>query len=150
MKVKLVVSDDRYEELKTLLISHNIEIDEDADLILYEQNRFINTLSVRDSVSNEIVMLPVGEIVFIETFGRAVVVHTNNHAYHAGDRLYKIYNLLDPERFLRISNSVVIARDKVQRITPSLFMKFTLTMSDGTNVDVTRSYYYIFKEYFNI
>ena len=70
--------------------------------------------------------------------------------YHATDRLYKICSLLDPEQFIRISNSVVIAKDKVQRIAPSLFMKFILTMSDGTNVDVTRSYYYIFKEHFNI
>lgn len=150
MKIKLIVSDDRYDEIKGFLMNHNIEIDDNADLVLSECNRFTNILSVKESNSDEIVLLPVSDIVFIETFGRAVVVHTNDHIYHATDRLYKICSLLDPEQFIRISNSVVIAKDKVQRITPSLFMKFILTMSDGTNVDVTRSYYYIFKEHFNI
>ena len=68
----------------------------------------------------------------------------------AMDRLYKIFNQLDPEKFLRISNSVVISRRSVVKITPTLSMKFILTMSDGKNVDVTRSYYYIFKENFGI
>ena len=29
-------------------------------------------------------------------------------------------------------------------------MKFILTLSDGRRVDVTRSYYYIFKDFFGI
>lgn len=77
-------------------------------------------------------------------------VHTKNKTYQAMDRLYRIVNMLDPDKFLRISNSVVIARDKVKKITPTLSMKFILTMIDGRNVDVTRSYYYIFKDYFGI
>ena len=58
--------------------------------------------------------------------------------------------MLDPDQFLRISNSVVIARNKVKSISPTLSMKFILTMQNGKKVDVTRSYYYIFKEYFGI
>ena len=80
----------------------------------------------------------------------SVEVHTRDKTYQAMDRLYKIVNLLDPNKFLRISNSVVINTDKVKKITSTLSMKFILTMSDGKSVDVTRSYYYIFKEYFDI
>ena len=94
MKIKLIVSDDRYDEIKGFLMNHNIEIDDNADLVLSECNRFINILSVKESNSDEIVLLPVSDIVFIETFGRAVVVHTNDHIYHATDRLYKILSLI--------------------------------------------------------
>jgi len=66
------------------------------------------------------------------------------------DRLYKIVNLLNPEKFLRISNSVVISKDKVKKISTTLSMKFILTMINGKKVDVTRSYYYIFKDSFGI
>lgn len=51
---------------------------------------------------------------------------------------------------MRISNSVVIAKDKVTSISPTFSMKFVLTMANGQKVDVTRSYYYLFKESFGI
>lgn len=86
----------------------------------------------------------------IETFRHMVEVNTQSKTYQALDRLYKVLNLLDPEKFLRISNSVVIAKDKVKSITPTFSMKYILTMTNGKKVDVTRSYYYIFKESFGI
>ena len=33
---------------------------------------------------------------------------------------------------------------------PALSAKFILTLTDGAQVDVTRSYYYIFKDFFEI
>lgn len=150
MKVKLAVSSQRYEEIKGMLAERGIEIDDHADLVLSESNRFLDSLTVKDIAANERMILPVADIVCIEAFGRSVEVHTEDKTYQAMDRLYRIAGMLDPDRFLRISHSVVIARDKVSKITPTLSMKFILTMAGGRNVDVTRSYYYIFKEYFGI
>ena len=150
MKVKLIVSKERYDEIKNMLNERGIDVDDNADLVLSENNRFIDSLIVKDKESNVRVALSVEEIVYIETFGNSVEVHTEDKIYQAMDRLYKIANLLDPDKFLRISNSVVIAKDKVKRITPTLSMKFILTMADNSKVDVTRSYYYIFKECFGI
>ena len=45
---------------------------------------------------------------------------------------------------------MIIARRHVKKIRPALSMKFILTLSDGTVVDVTRSYYSAFREFFNI
>ena len=150
MKLKLVVSNERYDEIKVALSACGIEIDDNADLVLSESSRFVDNLFVKDTLSNERIALPVSDIVLIETFGHAVEVHTENKTYQALDRLYKISNLLDPDKFIRVSNSVVIGRDKVKQIMPTLSMKFILTMSNNRKVDVTRSYYYIFKEYFGI
>lgn len=150
MKIKLAVSNERYEEIKKLLLERGIEIDDNADLVLCETNRYIDNLIVRNSALNERIILPVDEIAYVETYGHLVEVHTVNNTYQALDRLYQIANMLDPDKFLRISNSVIVARDKVKKITPTLAMKFILTMVDGRNVDVTRGYYYIFKESFGI
>ena len=150
MKIKLAVSNERYNEIKTMLTEKGIEIDDNSDLVLSESNRFFDNLIVKDMTTNERVILPVEDIAYIETYGHSVEVHTKDTTYQAMYRLYKIVNLLDPDKFLRISNSVVIAMDKVKKITPTLSMKFVLTMSNGKTVDVTRSYYYIFKEYFDI
>ena len=150
MKIKLDVSGEHYEEVKAILAGCGIEIDDDADFVLSENNKYLDRLLVKDTISNERLVLPVEDIVLIETFRHTVEVNTQNKTYQALDRLYKVLNLLDPEKFLRISNSVVIAKDKVKNISPTLSMKFILTMTNGKKVDVTRSYYYIFKEYFDI
>ena len=143
MKVKLIVSTERYDEIKRALTERGIEIDDNADLVLSENNRFPDNLIVKDVAKNERVVLPVEDIAYIETYGHTVEVHTKGETFQATDRLYKIVNQLDPEKFLRISNSVVISKSKVKQISTTLSMKFVLTMVNGKKVDVTRSYYYI-------
>lgn len=150
MKIKLDISNERYDEIKFALEERGIEIDDTADLVLSESNSFTDNLIVREKGTNTRIILSVEDIVCIESFGHEVEVQTQEALYQATDRLYRIVNLLDPAKFLRISNSVVIARNKVKRITPTLSSKFILTMANGKSVDVTRSYYYIFKEYFGI
>lgn len=150
MKIKLAISKQRYKEVETTLTQCGLEIDDNADFILSENNRFIDRLLVRDNISNERVFLLVEDIVLIEAFGHTLEVHSQSKSYQLSERLYKVLDMLDPNQFLRISNSVVISRNKVKSISPTLSMKFILTMQNGEKVDVTRSYYYIFKEYFGI
>ena len=52
MKVKLVVSNEHYEEIKGFLLNHGIEIDDDADLVLSENNRFPDNIVVKDAITN--------------------------------------------------------------------------------------------------
>ena len=150
MEIQLAVSNERYEEIKNVLLQLGITVSDSADLVLHEVNRFADNLIVKGQEDGSHHVVPVSEIIIIESFGHAVEVHTNRGSYRSSDRLYQLTNLLDPDKFLRISNSVIIAKDKVKQITPSLSMKFSLTMENGKRVDVTRSYYYIFKEAFRI
>ncbi len=150
MKVKLSVSQEHYQEIKIALIEHGIEIDENSDLILSESNHYIDNLMVKDKQTNEQIYLSVNQIVSIESFGHSVEVFTKDASYQVKERLYKIEALLNPDKFLRVSNSVIIAKDKIKKISPTLFMKFILAMNDSRNIVVTRSYYYIFKESFGI
>lgn len=150
MEIQLAVSNERYEELKNVLLQLGITVSDSADLVLHEVNRFVDNLIVKGQEDGSHHVVPVSEIIIVESFGHTVEVHTNRGSYRSSDRLYQLTNLLDPDKFLRISNSVIIAKDKVKQITPSLSMKFSLTMENGKRVDVTRSYYYIFKEAFRI
>ena len=149
MEIKLAVSNERYKEIKNALLDLGITVSDSADLVLYEANRFADNFVCRghDDVRY---IVSVSEIITIESFGHTVEIYTKNGSYRSCDRLYQLANLLDPDKFLRISNSVIIAKGKVKQITPSLSMKFSLTMENGKRVDVTRSYYYIFKEAFGI
>ena len=146
MKIKLIVSDARYAEIERELVSRGFVIDEDADLILSEKDLFADHLIVKNDADNERVRVAVDEIIVIESYGRDIQISTAQGVYKTSERLYQLERLLDPERFLRISNSAIVARSKIRKITPALSSKFTLTMSNGQTIDVTRSYYSIFKD----
>ena len=150
MKVRLAVSPERYEPLRAQLGAHGIEVDDSAELVLSETGRFAETQAVREGAGGERALLPVEEIVSIETLGREVVVYARGRCWQTGERLYRLAARLDPDRFLRVSQSTVVNRAAVREITPTLFMRFILTLSDGRRVDITRTYYYLFKESFGI
>ena len=94
--------------------------------------------------------LQADEVIYVEAFGKDVEIHTAEGTYLAQDRMYRLEELLDPAKFLRVSKSVIVSAGHVKKIRPSLSMKFILTMSDGALVDVTRSYYGDFRRFFNI
>ncbi len=146
LRIKLLVSGARYEELEKDLTEKGFVIDDDADLLLTEKDLFIDHLIVKSEPRNERVRIGTDEIISIESFGHDVIIQTAQGAFKTGERLYQLERMLNPAQFLRISNSVIIAKDKIKRIKPALSSKFILTMSNGHIADVTRSYYGIFKD----
>ena len=149
MKIRIDVSDERKEEVIQYLTGHGIEISEDADFIISEISDNTSFLSVRND-KKERISLSVDDVVYIESFGKEIEIHTENDVFHSQDRIYMLEQMLDPKIFLRVSKSVIISRKHVKKIRPSLSMKYILTMSDGTLIDVTRSYYSEFRRFFNI
>lgn len=148
MKIKLSVSEKRAADIKAFFTNKGIEIDNDADLILSEKERYAEFLIGK--ADHTMRRIKTDDIVFIESFGKQVVLHTLDAEYNISERLKQLESILDPERFLRISNSVIICCTYVKKIKPTLTTKFILTLSNGSAVDVTRSYYYIFRERFGI
>ncbi len=150
MKIKLSVSDENYEEIEKFFLEKGIEIDDNASFVLTEQDKYVSHLAVREPEENKKLHISTEEILYIESYGHTVEVHTIDKTYQTTDRLYQLCYILDPTKFLRISSSVIIARNKVKEIKPTFSMKFILVMINGDRVDVTRSYYNIFKEFFRI
>lgn len=150
MKIRLNVSDESYEELEKKLLSAGFVIDDEAQFVITEKDRFSSYIAVKNEKGEKVRLLS-DEIVFIESFGHNVVVHSSDgESYYAFDRLYQLSAILDNTKFLRVSNCAIIAKIHVRKIKPSISMKFVLTMSDGSLVDVTRSYYNSFREFFGI
>lgn len=150
LKIKLAVSDESYEEVKEFLLSKGIEIDDDADFVLTQTDKYVGHITVKNAKTAEKVHISVGEIILIESYGHTVEVVTSEETYVTSDRLYQLMSTLNPDKFIRVSNSVIIAKRKIKQIRPSLSMKFVLTMENDRKIDVTRSYYNNFKEAFNI
>lgn len=150
MKIKLAVSDENIEEVRQYLIQRGIEVDDESDFVLTQRDKYVGHLQVRREQTKEKVFISVDDIISIESFGHSVEVHADGAVYYTADRLYQLIAVLDPHKFIRVSNSVIIARKKVRQINPSLSLKFVLVMSDGRKIDVTRSYYNSFRDALNI
>lgn len=148
MKIRLNIPSSQYGEVKTELEKHGIEISDDAPLVISAANEYSDWLNVKQD--KEHLHIPVSSVIFMESLAGEVLVHTQNGVFQTHDRLAQLEKTLDPSLFLRISNSVIIARKSVRKITAAFTQKFILTLSDGSQADVTRSYYYIFKREFGI
>ena len=149
MKFRISVSTEKYDLVKEYLARHEVEISEEGEYVITESAKFPAFLSVRDDKKDRL-RLSVGEVIYVEAFGKEIEIHAQQGTYYALDRMYQLEELLDPQEFLRISKSVIISKKHVKKIRASLSMKYVLTLSNGTLVDVTRSYYSDFRKFFNI
>lgn len=144
MKFKLVVSSKNYDPIKEELISKGFEIDEDADFVITEKDNFADYLVGKRGA--ELYRLPVSEITCVESFGHDVIAHTAKGDYNINERLRYLESVLNPRDFIRISNSVIVSLSGIEKIKPTMSAKFILTLVDGRIVDVTRTYYYTFRD----
>ena len=149
MKFRIKLSDDKADLVKTYLDEHGVETSEDGEFAITEASENASFLTVRDE-NKERLRVASEEVIYIEAFGKEIEIHTAGGTYLSTERMYMLETLLDPQEFLRISKSVIIAKKHVKKIRASLSMKYVLTLSDGTLADVTRSYYSDFRRFFNI
>ncbi len=149
MKIRLQLGGENADEVRRKLEDAGFEIGDDGEYVLLDADREPGLLPVRDA-DGQRVSIAEDSVIFIESYGHDVVVHAADGTYLSPERLYRLAETLDSRKFIRVSNSAIIARAHVAKIRPSFSMKFVLTMSDGTQIDVTRSYYYSFKAFFGI
>ena len=148
MLIKIRLGNEKKKQVTEELESLGVTISEDAELILTEDGYNEGELYCRDDTDR--VVVPFSDILYIESVGKDVYVHSNNKKYTTTTRIYVLEQNLPSELFLRISNSVIISRNSIKRIRPGLSQKFYLTLENGDSVDVTRTYYYKFKDYYGI
>ena len=148
MRVKLKLNSDKRESVRMELEDMGVEISEEADLILTEENYCEGELLCRRNEDR--FLIPFEEILYIESQGKEVFVYTGKSKFSAAVRLYMLERTLPAEKFIRISNSVIINRTAIKKIRPALSQKFYLTLKNDAVVDVTRSYYVRFKDYYGI
>ena len=148
MRIKLRLNKTTQESIQGELTEKNIEISEESKLILTEEDYIGDTLECRDEEG--IVIVNTENICYMESVGHDVYVYADNTQYKTRLRIYQLEKLLPSDIFIRISNSIIIRKNSIRHIKPALSCKFYLTLTNGDVVDVTRSYYYKFKEFYGI
>lgn len=85
--------------------------------------------------------MPLNEVLFMETDGNAIQVHTRDDIYQTRYKLYELEELL-PGQFMRVSKSAILNTSHVYSITKNLSSS-SVVQSRNTHkqVYVSRMYY---------
>lgn len=145
MKVKVLGNEKGYLNIKDL---NFVEDEEDAEFILIRKEEWMNT-SIKGLLHNEVHVLNQKDILYFESDKEAVYAVTKAYRYLLNEKLYELEQLVNQD-FFRISKSVIVNIQHINKIKPSLNRKFSLTIVNGDVVDVTRTYYLLFKELIGI
>lgn len=142
MNIKLML--DPNDPLRAELSNMGITDDPESEYLLIRRGTGVNYIAGKRD--DQQFFLDVNDICFIESMGHDIIIHAADGNYNSGDRLKALEQVLPADKFLRVSNSAIVNLKKIKRIESTLLQKFILHMTNGSKVDVTRSYYYIFRE----
>lgn len=143
-KIKIFCKEENRDELERMVQSAGFILAADAKFSLVEDDYIPEYLIGK--YGEDSVILALEDIIIIETYGRDIVARTKEGDYKLKNTLENLESILKPAGFFRISQSALIQRSMIQKISAGFSMKFYLTLRDGKKAEVTRSYYYSFKE----
>ena len=90
--------------------------------------------------SGRTVVLPVGEIDWIESAANYVRLHVGNHSFHYRQTLSMLANELDPGTFARIHRSTIANLDRIREIQPWFSGDGIVVLQSGAKLRMSRSY----------
>lgn len=88
---------------------------------------------------NRIVPLAIGEITWIKAEGDCARIHSGGKSYLVYRTLNDLEDRLDPLAFLRVHRSAIVRVDQIAEIHPADSGRYRLTLSDGTQLIVSRT-----------
>lgn len=149
MKVRVACRDENREAVIQAVNRGDLKLSEEADYIILEAARVPSAfLTVRER--GEFVRVPVKDILYLESLHKDVIVHSRDGCMNALDTLSHLELMLSELGFIRVHKSYLVQIDKIKRIRVSLNTKFLLVMENLDTVEVSRTYYYRFKEVLGI
>ena len=117
MKLKLMLDPD--DPIRSELLKLGIEDDVNAEYQVIRKNAGVHY--IQGKLNEQQFFVDVKDIIFIESLGHDVIIHTKGDSYNSRERLRYLETILDTDTFLRISNSTIINKKHIRRIEASVF-----------------------------
>lgn len=95
-------------------------------------------LPIRDEAAT--VRLPVDSIDWIDAAGDYMCVHAEGKTYVLRETMKSLESLLDPRAFQRVHRSTIVNIKRVRRLRPHTNGEYFLTLDDGQEIKLSRSY----------
>ncbi len=115
-------------------------------LLLSKQNDFVTTFPVADG--NKRTTINVKDILFISANPPYVNIHHKTKLYLHNETLKSVLSKLDQRLFVRVHKSTIVNITMVESYRSRLNGDYDLTLANGTELRISRSYASIFKQKF--
>ena len=77
---------------------------------------------------------------WVEADGNYVRLHAGSESHYFRDTLASIEAQLAPEKFLRISRSIIVNLDRVKELQPLFYGDYVVILHNGSRLNMTRNY----------
>jgi len=102
------------------------------------QPQYPDILPIRDDAGT--VRLDVCKIDWIDAAGDYMCVHADGHTYVLRETMKSLETVLDPRIFQRVHRSTIVNVRRVRRLRPHTNGEYFLTLEDGQEIKLSRSY----------
>ena len=99
---------------------------------------YADILPIRDQA--ETVRVDVATIDWIDAAGDYMCVHAEGHTYVLRETMKSLEAILDPKIFSRVHRSTIVNVQRVRRLRPHTNGEYFLTLEDGQEIKLSRSY----------
>lgn len=134
---------ERYsEKLKSVASDYLALTDGDAEQqshqISQEVKRYLNRLMIK--FKDQIFMVPVHEIDWIEAAGDYVYVHAKSQKHIVRETLASLEQRLDPAQFIRIHRSAIVNVEKIKSFHPNEHGDYDVYLQSGIKLKLSRTH----------
>lgn len=146
MKVEINV-DKNCEETKIVIHTKSIE---DKIIKLIENLQIKETEQINGFKDDEMYLLNQDNIESFYAENGKVFARINENKYLIKKRLYELEEILNPDKFVRISNSEIVNMRKVKKINLKITGTIILYFATNNKAYVSRRYFKKIKEYLGV
>lgn len=100
--------------------------------------RYLNRLTIK--FKDQIFMIPVHEIDWIEAAGDYVYVHAKSQKHIVRETLLSLEQRLDPAQFIRIHRSAIVNVEKIKSFRPNKHGDYDVYLQSGIKLKLSRTY----------
>jgi two-component system response regulator LytT len=145
LEIKIVCKNENYEKYKKMLEKSGFVISNNAKLLFKEEDYSQDTFICDNS--NEFEIIHFSQVIYIESYGHDIYLHTLSKQYSIKEKLYEVEGILGDKGFIRINKSTIVSKHGIKRIKPSLNGRIDLVLRNDKTVYVSKNYSKQFKEF---
>ncbi len=103
-----------------------------------ENKQYLTRLMIKSR--NQISIISVPEIDWIESAGDYVYIHTNSGKHIFRETLISLEEKLDPQTFVRIHRSAIVNLEKIKQLRANEHGDYDVYLQNGTKLKLSRTY----------
>lgn len=103
-----------------------------------DENCFLEKIQVK--LGGKTFFVCTADVEWVEAAGNYVRIHASGRSYLVRDSISSLEERLDPDRFLRIHRSTIVAMERIEEVRPWFSGEMLVLLHDGTRLKLSRNY----------